>query len=60
MRGEWIEMLSVLTIAKVKLCLSLCGESGLKSGHIKRGSGKDWSLPLRGEWIEMLYAPPVS
>ena len=35
------------------LCLSLCGESGLKSAESGWKLESMMSLPLRGEWIEI-------
>ena len=54
MRGEWIEIVKSNLALLKHLCLSPCGESGLKSGAGKPGKGKSRSLPMRGEWIEIL------
>ena len=34
---------------------SPCGERGLKYEYYAFPSGRGWSLPMRGAWIEMVY-----
>ena len=38
-----------------KTGLSPCGESGLKLSPGVARLGRPWSLPMRGEWIEILH-----
>ena len=53
MRGEWIEIDDKLTLEVNRLCLSPCGESGLKSEQCYSQREYGPSLPMRGEWIEI-------
>ena len=56
MRGEWIEISASWVDWGSGHSLSPCGESGLKflGGRVFRQVFA--SLPMRGEWIEMIYA----
>ena len=55
MWGEWIEIRLALSAQRTPVGLSPCGESGLKwimpglVYHIHQ------SLPMRGEWIEIVH-----
>ena len=53
MRGEWIEIVMHYLAYRYNKGLSPCGESGLKFlvGFLE---ARILSLPMRGEWIEML------
>ena len=54
MWGEWIEILGAVLRPRMFICLSPCGESGLKSGSRPvSGTVLPKSLPVWGEWIEM-------
>ena len=59
MRGEWIEIEPVSPSGFYQLCLSPCGESGLKSFPRASPRLPHLSLPMRGEWIEMPEIVPV-
>ena len=54
MRGEWIEMLHSIPGTTLQICLSPCGESGLKSTSRNLYQNLLLSLPMRGEWIEIV------
>ena len=54
MRGEWIEMQEYGNLKQLTVSLSPCGESGLKLESVVRIREHIRSLPMRGEWIEML------
>ena len=53
MRGEWIEINLQGYWGSVRVGLSPCGESGLKSMTRARERARTKSLPMRGEWIEI-------
>ena len=54
MRGEWIEICAVWFVGSLTIGLSPCGESGLKFDRIHQRPTANESLPMRGEWIEMV------
>ena len=56
MRGAWVEIgiNSVDNIGKARR--SPCGERGLKSYKVKIKSRHVTSLPVRGAWVEIVYA----
>ena len=58
MRGEWIEMCNRYMFHFLLLCLSPCGESGLKSQLAPDQPPVVPSLPMRGEWIEITFPAP--
>ena len=43
-------------VSDEEVCLSPCGESGLKFLVSSAGSPPGGSLPMRGEWIEISVA----
>ena len=54
MRGEWIEISTAGSTALRLLGLSPCGESGLKCFRWRPALTAPSSLPMRGEWIEIV------
>ena len=54
MRGEWIEIRSRWWTAADAAGLSPCGESGLKWHSMATAAAETGSLPMRGEWIEIV------
>ena len=58
MRGEWIEIFTLLGGCGGLYRLSPCGESGLKFADRRPDFAiAGVSLPMRGEWIEMTGPP---
>ena len=56
MRGEWIEIYAFFIHFPIPRRLSPCGESGLKSLYNLNPIVSVGSLPMRGEWIEILLS----
>ena len=53
MRGAWIEIWEHVPRIYAESGRSPCGERGLKYAPAPARRVADWSLPVRGAWIEM-------